>query len=123
MKGVFDTNIVVDYMNDHEPASETIAAHDDKVISRVTWMEVLVGAVTAEEESRIREQLSRFRIVELTPDIAERAVVLRRTHLPKLKLPDATIYATARQERCDLITRNTNDFPADAADVTVPYTI
>ena len=51
----------------------------------------------------------------------EAALTLRRHHLPKLRLPDAIILASARLLGCRLITRNTRDFPADSADVHVPY--
>ena len=123
MKGVFDSDIVIDYLNEDERASGTLAAYDERVVSRVTWMEVLVRTADAAEEARIRSALGRFRVVELTPAIAERAIQLRRNHTPKLKLPDAIIYATAKEEACHLFTRNTRDFSSSASDVTVPYTI
>lgn len=123
MKGVFDSDIVIDYLNQEEQASDTLAAYDDKVVSRVTWMEVLVRTTDAAEEARIRSMLTRFRVVELTRVIAEHAIQLRRNHTPKLKLPDAIIYATAKEEACHLLTRNTRDFSLSASDVTVAYTI
>jgi len=36
---------------------------------------------------------------------------------------DAIIYATAQQEDCLLVTRNTKDFPSDLPDVRCPYTL
>ena len=63
--------------------------------------------------------LSHFRILPLTPQVAEEAVVLRRKH--RLKLPDAIIWATALTENCLLVTRNTNDFPAKQAGIRFPY--
>jgi predicted nucleic acid-binding protein len=123
MKGVFDTNILVDFLNGESRAASLIGTYTDKVISRITWMEVLVGATTPAEQANVRSFLGSFRLAELSPAISEAAVDLRRSHTPKLKLPDAIIYATAREEACNLVTRNTKDFPAAAADVTVPYTL
>jgi predicted nucleic acid-binding protein len=123
MKGVFDSNIVVDYLNEDSRASDILAKYPDKVISRITWMEILAGAADAADETRLRTVLSRFRVVELTSNVAETAVMLRRGHTPRLKLPDAIIYATAKEESCNLLTRNTRDFSSSASDVTVPYTI
>jgi predicted nucleic acid-binding protein len=124
MKAVFDTNILIDFLAGHADASATLAGYATKLISRVTWMEVLVGAGDPKEESAIREFLATFQISELTPAIAERAVELRRTHTPRLKLPDAIIYATAKEEACKLVTRNSKDFTAGAPDVShVTYAV
>jgi predicted nucleic acid-binding protein len=121
MKAVFDTNILIDYLNGHAPAAAEVSKHSDKIISRVTWMEVLVG-VKQQDEPSVRTFLSSFTIVELTPAISEEAVRIRRTK-SKTKLPDAIIYATAKSEACNLLTRNTKDFDTAAPDVVAPYTI
>jgi predicted nucleic acid-binding protein len=121
MKAVFDTNILIDYLNGHAPAKTEVSKHNDKIISRVTWMEVLVG-VEPHEEPTVRNFLSGFKIAELTPAVSEEAVRIRRTK-SKIKLPDAIIYATAKSEGCSLLTRNTKDFDATAPDVVAPYTI
>ena len=122
-RGVFDSDVVIDFLQNEQRASETIAQYQERLISRVTWIEVLVRAADAAEEGRIRSVLQRFQIVELNHSIAERALDLRRNHTPKLKLPDAIIYATAQEAGCPLITRNTRDFSSAAPDITVPYTI
>jgi predicted nucleic acid-binding protein len=121
VKGVFDTNILIDYLNGHKPAAAEITKHTDKIISRVTWMEVLVGVKTIADEPPVRNFLAMFRTIDLTPNIVEEAVRLRRTM--KIKLPDAIIYATAKVETCSLLTRNTNDFGPICTDVVAPYVI
>ena len=58
-----------------------------------------------------RKTLSQsFRVISLTPAIAERAANPRRTS--KLKLPDAVILATAQDEDRRLTTRNTRGLQA-----------
>ena len=121
MKGVFDTNILIDYLNGHAKAAAEICKHTEKIISRVTWMEVMVGVKPADEAS-VRTFLGSFTIAELTPAISEEAVRIRKTK-SKIKLPDAIIYATAKMESCNLLTRNTNDFDVAAPDVVAPYTL
>ncbi len=121
VKGVFDTNILIDYLNGHEPAAAEISKHAEKIISRVTWMEVMVGVKAADEPS-VRAFLGSFTIAELTPAISEEAVRIRKTK-SKIKLPDAIIYATAKLASCKLLTRNTNDFDVTASDVVAPYTL
>jgi predicted nucleic acid-binding protein len=118
IKSVFDTNILIDYLNGIREAAEEIVLYDQKMISVITWMEVLVGA-KAEEEEIIRSFLDSFTQCGLGAEVAEAGVALRQRY--KLKLPDAIIYATARTEGCLLVTRNTADFNPELPDIRVPY--
>jgi predicted nucleic acid-binding protein len=120
MRAVFDTNVLVDYLNGVASAKEELARFEDRGISVVTWMEVLVGAAPA-EEAAIRMFLGGFTLVPIDTDVADEAVRLRRER--KLRLPDAIIWATARTQRALLVTRNTKDFPADDVGVRVPYRV
>ena len=122
MKGVFDTNILVDLLNGEPQAGTTLDRYTDKVISRISWMELLVGANNTTAETRVRSLLGGFRVAEITAAVSETAVQVRRA-TPRLKLPDAIIYATAQEERCNLVTRNTRDFSSATPDITVPYTL
>ncbi len=119
-KVVFDTNILIDFLNGLEPARREIRTHPEKAVSVITWIEVMAGA-TAKTEEACRTLLGVFERLELTFPIAERAVVLRRQS--RLKLPDAVILATAQVADSVLITRNTSDFPANAPGIRVPYKI
>ena len=121
VKGVFDTNILIDYLNGHAPAAAEFSKHTDKIIRRVTWMEVMVGVQPADEPA-VRSFLGMFTIAELSPAISEEAVRIRKTK-SKIKLPAAIIYATAKLESCALLTRNTGDFDATARDVIAPHTL
>lgn len=119
MKALFDTNILVDYLAGRPEAEAELGRYRDRLVSAVTWMEVLVGARGEEEEDVIDLFLRDFRVVDLTRPIAREAVALRRRH--RVRLPDAVIWASARTESALLITRNTKDFPADEPGVRVPY--
>lgn len=123
MTGFFDTNILIDFLNGIPAAQTTLASFSRRIISRVTWMEVMVGVKDTPGEDVARKFLAQFEIHELTPEIAEAAVTLRRHHQPKLRLPDAIILASARRLGCRLTTRNTRDFPTDSADVHLPYSL
>ena len=82
-------------------------------------MELLAGARTRADEDVRRGFLAHFRVVTLTPQVAEEAVRLRREY--RLKLPDAIIWASALSEHCLLVSRNTKDFPANQPGVRFPY--
>lgn len=121
MKAVFDTNILVDYLNGIPAANREMEHYEEIAISIVTWMEVLAGADDAEEEAVMREFLSRFKILPVEKAVAERAIKILRQQ--KLKLPDAIIWATAKELGRILVTRNTKDFSEKDAGIRVPYKI
>ena len=109
VKALFDTNILVDYLNAVPHARTELQRYAEKSVSIVTWMEVMVGAAP-EVEVATRSFLSAFDIIAPDSEIAERAVSLRRSH--NIKLPDAIIWATAQVRAMLLVTRNTKDFAA-----------
>lgn len=117
MKAVFDTNILIDYLNGFAEARTEFSRYRERCISVVTWIEVMVGAAR-EEEGAVGRFLNNFRVVILGPEVAALGVALRQEQ--RLKLPDAVIYATARFEACVLVTRNTK-FSPDLPDVHIPY--
>lgn len=121
MKVLFDTNILIDYLNGIEAAKTEIERASERFISIVTWMEVLAGAHDAEEEDVIDLFLRDFAVVGLTRRVARDAVGIRRTH--RIRLPDAIVWASARSEAAVLVTRNTKDFPEGESAVRVPYTL
>lgn len=118
VKALFDTNILIDYLNGIEAARAEIGRYEEAAISIVTWMEVLTGA-SADVEDATRRFLGSFKVVSIDEAIAERAVAVRR-HL-RCKLPDAIILASAQANAMILVTRNTRDFAGDDPGVRVPY--
>ncbi|MFT3989779.1 MAG: type II toxin-antitoxin system VapC family toxin [Luteolibacter sp.] len=121
MTGFFDTNILIDFLNGVPEAQIATAPYSRRCISRITWLEVLAEVKDTPGEDIARTFLAQFEILEITADVSEAALTLRRHHMPKLKLPDAIILASARLSGCRLITRNIRDFPDDSPDVHVLY--
>ncbi len=118
VKVLFDTNILVDYLNGIPQARDEIARYTDKAISLITWMEVLVGA-TPQTETVIKIFLSDFTTLSIDKPVSEIAVDIRRQR--KINPPDAIIWATALANGRILISRNTKDFASDEPGVRVPY--
>ena len=46
MRALLDTNVLIDYLGGIEVARDEIARHAGASISLITWMEVLVGALS-----------------------------------------------------------------------------
>jgi len=121
MKAVFDTNILIDYLNGIGAARTELAQYRSRHISIITFIEVMVGARNADEAEAIRGFLATFRTLDLSPEVAEETIALRQSL--HLKVPDAIVYATARTQGCMLVSRNTKDMKPAWPDVRVPYTI
>ncbi len=120
MKALFDTNILIDYLNGIEAARDELQRHEERLISAVTWMEVMVGA-SKEDDAPIRRFLGRFQLIFIDQDIAEIAIRLRRRY--RIRLPDAIIWASAKSTHSLLVSRNTKDFPVSEPDVRMPYSL
>ena len=118
VKALFDTSILVDYLNAVPQARTELGRYAEKAISIITWIEVMVGT-PSNLEAPTRRFLSDFTLLPVDSEVAERAVGLRRDH--RIKLPDAVIWATAQAHALLLVTRNTKDFPPDDPSVRSPY--
>ena len=44
VKALFDTNILIDFLHEVAAARDELHRYEDKAISIITWMEVLIGA-------------------------------------------------------------------------------
>lgn len=118
---LFDTNILIDYLNGIVQAKNTLEKFSNKpAISVITWMEVMVGAkkFSEELEAQSRQFLAQFLLLPVTNEVSERAVMIR--HETKIKLPDAIIWATAQINFRVLISRNPKDFDPESG-VIMPY--
>jgi len=121
MKALFDSDVLVDYLLGLPMARSELQKYSQRLISIVSWTEVMIGAQAAEETRRCRDFLGSFTIIPFDQPIAEEAVRLRQTR--KIKLPDAIIWATARTSGALLVTRNIKDFPKNDPFVRFPYEV
>jgi hypothetical protein len=86
VKALFDTNILIDYLNAVPEARDELLRYDQRAISIITWMEVLIGA-PPEHAAATRGFLNGFDVIALDGSIAESAVALRQQH--RIKLPSS----------------------------------
>jgi predicted nucleic acid-binding protein len=117
---LFDTNVILDHIKGLEAARAELKRYDDRAISIITVIEVLVGTTPATEAAE-RALLGEFNVVPLDDQVAEEAATLRRVH--RMKLPDAVIWASARIQGRLLVSRNSKDFPAGDPGVRIPYRV
>lgn len=120
VKVLLDTNILIDYLNGLTKAQAELNRFDDKAISLITWMEVMIGT-TAATQADTKLFLATFELLTIDDAVAAQAVLLRQTR--RIKLPDAIIWATAQTHHRILITRNTKDFAENEPGVMIPYQV
>ena len=121
MVALFDSNIVIDYLNSISQAEAKLAHYKQAYISPITKVEAQVKAPLGLEEATREAINANFKRIELGKAALLESLALRRSH--RLKLPDAPIWASARVNGWQLVTRNTKDFPAEWAGVRAPYVI
>ena len=110
---ILDTNTVIYFCNGSLPerAKDFLKIEVDKgiYISVISEIETLGYHLSTEYESMINEDfINGSIIIELTRDVVERTIEIRK--IRKIKLPDAIIAATALVHDMTLISRNDDDF-------------
>jgi predicted nucleic acid-binding protein len=118
---LFDSNIVIDFLNGIEGARDELVQYNQVYISPITWVEAQVKAPQGLEDATRLAIDANFKRIEMTEAVLIESLALRRNH--RLKLPDALIWACARVNGWPLVTRNTKDFSASLAGVRVPYVL
>jgi len=112
MRYLFDSNILIYHLRGslNQRGSDLIleGLTGEGAYSIISKIELLGFNQTPTEEQQARIFLAGLQELELTSDIAEQTIQLRKNQ--KIKLPDAVIAATALIHQLTLITRNTSDF-------------
>ncbi|MCA1755521.1 MAG: type II toxin-antitoxin system VapC family toxin [Spirochaeta sp.] len=120
MDALFDTNIIIDYLNGIELARGELQRYRRVFISPITFVEVLVGT-SPSNDVVVRAFLSRFTTTELSSATLETAIRIRTNH--RVRVPDALVRAAAEVNGLLLVTRNTKDFPPKHPGVRIPYSL
>ncbi len=119
MTALFDSDVLIDFLRGIEAAAVELDRYTRRLVSRISWMEVLVGARSDDDRALRESFLEEFQVIELDAAIARRAISIRREH--RLKLPDAIVWASALGADALLVTRNAKDFPKGEPSVRFPY--
>jgi predicted nucleic acid-binding protein len=116
---VCDTDVMIDYWNtsskrhtDTKRIVENEIGLDNVIISAITKMELLMGALNKTDEAKIRKKLLRFNTALINHDITFEAIELfEKYRLSEgLAIPDCFIASTAKVTELELFTYNVKDF-------------
>lgn len=109
-----DTDVLVDFLRGHDPATAFVAAHAHRIILSVVVVAELYSGVKGEaEEEALDDLISLFRVVDITAGIARAGGLYRRDYGTShgVGLADALLAATAEDEGAELATLNTRHYP------------
>lgn len=121
MKALFDTNIIIDYLVGERQAKEEIDLYEDRAISIITYIELVVGLSNEKDIKTIKKFLQEFSIIDVNLSLVEHTALLRKKY--KLKLPDAIILATVYHYQYLFVTRDRKNFPETLPIVRIPYSL
>ena len=120
---VFDTNIIIDWLNGNSHAVRLFRENAIRVISRITFAEVLVGYKNDTTRKMVAELLKSSLEIDDTDE--ETALIAVKARIDtKIAIADAFIYAAAIVRQCTVYSRNPKDFEKaglDASHVNIPY--
>jgi predicted nucleic acid-binding protein len=104
-KFLFDTNIVIEILNNKELKFSEEQLGIIFFISIITELELFSnGNLTAVEENQIKELLSNTFIINIDEKVKEKTIFIRKKY--NLKLPDAIIAASAAAMQIPLVSND-----------------
>jgi predicted nucleic acid-binding protein len=113
---LFDTDLFIWVQRGNEKAARLIDAEPERLLSALTYMELLQGARDKKQHHYVRDFLKRFgfEILPLTENIGHRAAVYVEEYALAhgLRAGDALIAATAVEHGLVLCTGNRKHFKA-----------
>lgn len=128
IKYIWDTNIVIYFLQQQFPASgekfmDNLINDSRPVISAITEIELLCWRSATEKDMKVLHNfISDAFVIELEKPIKYKTAEIRKKH--KIKLPDAIIAATSMVYELSLLTRNISDFDKiDGLDLINPWNI
>lgn len=120
---VFDSDVLIDYLRDHESATEFLEGCSQPLaLTAISVAELYVGVRDGEERSRLDDFIAAFETLPVDAPIAVQAGLWRR-HYGRSHgtgLADALIAASVSAAQATLVTLNRKHFPM-LANVIVPY--
>lgn len=107
---IFDADVLIWVLRGHARAGQALQAADPRLLSVITYMELIQGARDKAEVRMIKNFLANFGLImlPLTENIGHRASIYMEEYALSggMELPDALIAATAVENHQPLITGN-----------------
>ena len=106
---LLDSNVLINSAKPEHTSLKELFKEIGVSVSEMTRLEVLgFGELTEEQETFFTAVFGVVRVIPVSREVIDKAIVLRRTK--KMKVGDAIIAATAAVNSLELITSNVKDF-------------
>jgi predicted nucleic acid-binding protein len=110
---LLDTNIIIDLLNAHPPATQWVHSRQLRLgITSVTWMEVTYGAqnkIKRDQASKFMKQFDMFYLIELDQEWAMKQLFQHRLQYG-IDVLDCLIAAPCYRLQIPIYTRNLKHF-------------
>ncbi len=96
-KAILDSNLLIFLSKDMIDREKLYSKYEEFCVSIITYIEVYAFDFSniAEKES-LDKTFESLEIIEVNQEIADQAIICRKNKTKKIKLPDATILASAK---------------------------
>lgn len=110
--GLIDTTVVVDLNRGYRPAVDWVAQQTHLGVSRIIYMEMIIGAPNKSRQDSALRLLRQFELVEMANDDIEWATRQLRTYFLShgVGMNDCLIAAPAHRLQLPLYTQNLKHF-------------
>ncbi len=111
INSLLDSNAIIFASKQKLDTDELLLRYQNFFVSIITYIEVYAYEFTDRtEKDFIDEFFKILKIIDVTKEIADQAIIYRKNKTKKIKLPDAIILASAKYANADLLTDDWGDF-------------
>jgi len=110
---LLDTCVLIQFLKGDEPVVDKITGFKSPLlISAISEMELYYGAFNKTEQNMLEQFCSKFKVIQLTPEISKQATKLIKQYAKShsLDIPDSLITASCLVSGLKLYTLNVKDF-------------
>ncbi len=110
-KALLDSNVIIFASQKKIDVQQLLEHYDCFYVSIISYMECYSYHFEDDEEKELTDALfSNLELIEINLNIATQAIAYRKNKNKRIKLPDATLLATAKYLSADFITDDWDDF-------------
>ena len=110
-KAILDSNLLIFLSKGMIDRTKLYSDYNEFCVSIITYMEVYSFEFSSKKEKELLDRtFASLEIIDINQGIADQAIIYRKNRVKKIKLPDATILASAKYVNADLPTDDWDGF-------------
>lgn len=110
-RAILDSNLLIYLSKNLIDREKLYSRYDEFYVSIITYVEVYAfDFPDPSEKDSLDITFASLEIIDVNQEIADQAIIYRKSKTKKIKLPDAIILASAKYASADLLTDDWDDF-------------